>query len=193
MCYNKPMEMISGMEVWEIVVMMALAAVLLLFGYRVKKAAFFIIWFLLGYNLMAFLMPEICRVWDVVAESEIYQTLIPIAGGAVLAMFGFTIEKICVSGITFILTMLITIQYFGADMQSLAIGGVVGVILSGVAVMMMKPAILVATSAAGAYALTISIIALASDINFETVYWPMIIGFTVFGSVFQFITTKRIK
>ncbi len=187
------MEMINGMQIPEVIIMLVLAVVILLFGYRIKKAAFFIIWFLLGYNLVTFFMPEICKLWEVVAESEIYQTLIPIAGGAVLAMFGFTIEKVCVSGIAFILTMLITIQYFGADGQSLVIGAIIGVILSGLAVMMMKPAIIVATSAAGAYALTVSIIALASQIDFESAYWPMIIGLTVFGSVFQFITTKRVK
>ena len=34
----------------EAVIMLALGAVVLLFGYRIKKIALFIIWFLLGFN-----------------------------------------------------------------------------------------------------------------------------------------------
>ncbi len=187
------MEMISGLQTWEVILLALMAIIVLLFGYRVKKAAFFIIWFLLGFSIMSFLMPQICSIWEVVAESEMYQALIPIAGGLLLTLFGFTIEKICVSGITFILTILICIQYFGTDMQSMLIGGVVGVILSGVAVMMMKPAVIVATAAAGAYILTISIMALFGDIDFTVAYWPMVLGITALGSLFQFITTKRVK
>ena len=45
----------------ELVIMAGLGLAVLLFGYRIKKIAFFIIWFILGYNLMAFLMPNIIK------------------------------------------------------------------------------------------------------------------------------------
>ncbi len=177
----------------EAVIMLVLGAAVLLFGYRIKKIAFFIIWFLLGFNLMVWLMPTINNLVPEIASSELYQTLLPIGGGLILALLGFTIEKLCVSGICFVLTMLITIQYFGTDIQVLAIGGIVGVVVAGVAVMVMKPAVIIATAVAGGYALTLAIMKLNTDINFEVMYWPMLLGIAAVGSIFQFLTTKRIR
>lgn len=177
----------------ELIIMAGLGLAVLLFGYRIKKIAFFIIWFILGYNLMAFLMPMINNAVPEVASSSLYQTLLPIAGGIILAMMGFSIEKLCVGGIAFALMMVIAIQYFGTDMQVLAIGGLIGVLFAGFTVMMLKPATIVATALAGAYAITIAILALATNLNFAGYYWPMIIGLTAVGSIFQFITTKRLS
>lgn len=177
----------------EAVIMLVLGAAVLLFGYRIKKIAFFIIWFLLGFNLMMWLMPTINNLVPEIASSELYQTLLPIGGGLILALLGFTIEKLCVSGICFVLTMLITIQYFGTDMQVLAIGGIVGVVVAGAAVMVMKPAVIIATAVAGAYALTLAIMKLNTDIDSEMMYWPMLLGIATVGAIFQFLTTKRIN
>ena len=77
-----------------------------------------------------------------IAGDALWQNLLPIAGGLLLALFGLTIEKLCVAGIVLGVTMMITTQYFGTDTQTLLIGLVVGVILAGVAVAMMKPAII---------------------------------------------------
>lgn len=177
----------------EAVVMLALGAVVLLFGYRIKKIAFFIIWFLLGFNLMGMLMPFINQNVEVVASSDLYQTLLPIGGGLLLALLGFSIEKLCVGGICFVLSMLVTVQYFGTDIQTMAIGGIIGVFVAGFAVMVMKPATIIATAVAGAYALTLAIMKLNTDINFEAMYWPMLLGIATVGAIFQFLTTKRIN
>ena len=144
-------------------------------------------------NLAVFLMPTITRISPEVVASDLFQTLIPIAGGLLLALLGFSIEKLCVGGICFALTMVITIQYFGTDMQTLAIGGIIGVIAAGAAVMLMKPATIIATSVAGAYALTIAILALIPGISRETYYFIILGGAAVIGSVFQFLTTKRVS
>lgn len=187
------MDFLQGLEVYELVVFAGIGLAVLLFGYRIKKIAFFIIWFLLGYVLTNFLMPTINTLVPQIAESELYQVLLPIAGGLLLALMGFSIEKLCVAGICFALVMIITAQYFGTDMQTLAIGAVVGVVASGAAVMLMKPAIIIATSVAGAYALTLIILTLATELSYETYYWPLIAGLSAVGSIFQFVTTKRIS
>ena len=187
------MEIISKMEPYELVIVIAIGLAVLFFGYRIKKVAFFIIWFLLGFMLVNYFLPEITRLVPQIAENELWQALLPIGGGLLLALLGFSIEKLCVGGICFVLVMLITIQYFGTEMQTLAIGGIIGVIASGAAVMLMKPATIVATAAAGAYALTLASFALFPDINQETYYFPMIIGLALLGSVFQFLTTKRVS
>ena len=182
----------SSFDTPEMIIMAAVGLALMFFGYRIKKIAFFIIWFILGYNLMTFLMPTINNLAPEIAGNNLYQILLPIAGGLLLALLGFSIEKLCVGGICFALIMVITVQYFGVEMQTLAIGGVVGVIAAGAAVMLMKPATIVATAAAGAYALTVAILALFPDINKETYYFIILGGLTLLGSVVQFLTTKRI-
>ena len=187
------MEFVGKMEIYELLIFIALGLTVLLFGYRVKKIAYFIIWFILGYNLMGFLMPTVNNMVPEIAGNSLYQLLLPIAGGLLLALLGFSIEKLCLGGICFALVMIVTVRYFGAEMSTLAIGGVVGVIAAGAAVMIMKPATIVATAVAGAYALTLAIFALATEINQEAYYWPMLIGLSVIGSIFQFVTTKRLS
>ena len=89
--------------------------------------------------------------------------------------------------------MVISARYFGTDIQTLAISAIVGIIAAGVGVTLMKPATILATAAAGAYALTLAILALFPEINQETSYWPMIIGMGILGAMFQFLTTKRLS
>ena len=187
------MEMIENFQTPELIIMLGVGLAVLLFGYRLKKIAFFVVWFMLGYLGMSYLMPQINNLVPEIAASELYQNLLPIAGGLLLALMGFSIEKLCVGGICFVLVMLLAVQYFGTDMQTLAIAAVVGVIVAGAAVMLMKPATIIATSAVGAYAITLALMKLVPDISFETYYWPMILGITAIGGVFQFLTTKRIS
>ncbi len=180
-------------EMPEISVMMAVGLLVLLFGYRIKKIAFFIIWFLIGYNLMGYLMPIINSALPQIIDNQLFQFLIPVAGGLLAALLGFAVEKLCVGGICFGLVMLITVRYFGTEMPVVVIGAIIGVIAAGAAVTMMKPAAIIATAVAGAYALTLSILTLATGIDATTYYWPMLIGIATLGAVFQFVTTKRLS
>lgn len=181
----------DNMNVPENVVLAVVGVALMFFGYRIKKVAFFLIWFILGYNLMQFLMPTINGWVPQVAESSLYQMLLPIAGGLLLALMGFSIEKLCVGGICFALVMMITVRYFGAEIQTLAIGGVIGVIAAAAAVTMMKPATIIATAVAGGYAATLALLAFFPDINAEVFYFPLLAGLSAIGAIFQFTTTKH--
>ena len=183
---------VRGMEIYESLVMAAIGLAVLLFGYRIKKIAFFIIWFLIGYNLMVLLMPMINSAVPQIAESTLYQILLPIGGGLLLALLGFSIEKICVAGICFFLVMLITVQYFGTDIPTLAVGATLGVIAGAAATAMMKPAIIIATSIAGAWALTIALLEIFPVIDGRIFYFPFIAAFAVLGAIFQFATTKYV-
>lgn len=187
------MEAIQSLELYELLIFIAIGLAVLFFGYKIKKIAFFAIWFLLGFNLMLHLMPMINDSVPQIANDSIYQNLLPIAGGIILGAMGFTIEKLCVAGITFVLVMLAVVQYFGTDWMVLGIGAVVGVIAGAFAVNMMKPAIIVATAAAGAYALTLTIFAFFSQqISFEIFYWPILIVIGIIGALFQFKNNKGI-
>lgn len=208
MCYNKLMENLTQVnktieefkhmdldlthyETWQMWAVGGAGLALMLIGYKIKKIAFFIIWFLLGYIASGYLLPIINSALSEVAESNFWQGLIPILGGLLLGLMGFMIEKICLGGVVFGLTLLMTAQYFGTEIQTMVIGGIIGAVLGGVAVMMMKPATIIATSIAGGYALTLAILALAPELDAETWFWPMIVGFGALGSLIQFISCKH--
>ncbi len=200
-CYNMFMNMeklnevadLSRFGIPESVLMMGVGILLLFVGYRVKKLAFFIIWFLLGFNLVGFLMPNINQMVPEIAASGLYQTLIPIAGGLLLALLGFSIEKLCLGGICFALVMVITVRYFGSEMSALAVGGIIGVIAAGVAVMMMKPATILATAVAGSYAITMALLSINPSMDYGVFYWPILLGLAAVGALVQFVTTKHVS
>lgn len=194
MCYNEFMEMIKQMAIYEVILFIAIGLAVLLFGYRIKKIAFFIIWFLLGFNLMMILMPHLNNMVPDIANSELWQNLLPIASGLLLALLGFSIEKICVAGICFALVMIITVNYFGTELVTLAVGAIIGVVAAASAVTLMKPAIIIAAALAGAYALTIAALTIFSEhLSYDVFYFPLLIGLTVIGSLFQFSSTKHIS
>lgn len=182
---------LSNYEEWQMWLVGAAGITLIFLGYKIKKIAFFVVWFLLGYILTGYLMPIINGAVADIANSSLWQSLLPIGGGLLLGLMGFTVEKICLGGACMGLALTITAQYFGTDIQTMLIGGVVGAVLAGAAVMMMKPATIVVTSIAGAYALTLAILKLAPGIDGETLYWPLILGFGALGTVIQFITTRH--
>ena len=186
---------VQGFEIPELLILLGLGLAVLLFGYRIKKAAFFIAWFILGYAGVTHLLtvPEVQRILPEAMQTQLYQILLPVAGGLLLALLGFSIEKLCVGGICFALVMFVSTQYFGNDIQTLAIAAVVGVIVAGAAVVAMKPATIIATAGVGAYATTLALLGLITSIHQETFYWPMLIGFTVIGSLFQYFTTKHVS
>lgn len=184
---------LAKLEQWQLWLVAGLSLGLMLAGYRIKKVAFFVIWFLLGMTLVGYLMPWIESLVPAVSEQSLWGWLLPLAGGLLLAFMGFSIEKFCVAGICFGLVLAITVQYFGTEMQTILVGAVVGVIAAGAATMMMKPAIIIATAVAGAYILTLSLILLFPQISESVFYWPMLVGGSVVGTVFQFLTTKRVS
>ena len=166
--------------------------VMLLFGYQVKKIAFFVIWFLIGYSLMQYFMPTLNEWVPQIAGEQLWQILLPIAGGLLLALLGLSIEKVCVAGIVFGLTMVVTMKYFGNGIPTLATGAIIGVILGALAVTMMKPAIIIATSLAGAYCLTVALLTWQPSIDYQIFYFPILVGLTAVGAIFQFSTAKHL-
>jgi len=182
---------LSHYEQWQMWVVGGAGLALMLVGYKIKRVAFFIIWFLLGYIATGYLMPIINGAVAEIANNPLWQSLLPIAGGLLLALMGFMIEKICLGGICFGLVVMMTAQYFGTEIQTMAIGAIIGVVAGGVATMMMKPATIIATSVAGGYALTLAILALAPDLDKLTLFWPMIFGFSILGSIVQFISCRH--
>lgn len=178
-------------EQWQMWAVGGVGLLLLFLGYKIKKIAFFIMWFLLGYIATGYLMPIINSAVAEIANNNLWQSLLPIAGGLLLALMGFMVEKVCIGGVCFGLVIMMTAQYFGTELQPMLIGAVVGVVAGGLAVMMIKPATIIATSVAGGYALTLAILALMPDLDGELLFWPMILGSSAVGAIVQFMTTKH--
>lgn len=183
------------LNTYELIFMIVLGLLACLFGYRIKKIAFFILWFLLGFNLMQFLMPTINGWFPEIATNDLWQHLLPICGGLLLSLIGFTIEKLCVAGICFCLVMVIGIYYFGTAPLTLVLTALVGVIASALGVRLMKPTIIAASAIAGAYAITVSLFCLFPELitNKAMLYFPILAGIAMIGAIFQVTTTKHVN
>ncbi|MBQ9180506.1 DUF4203 domain-containing protein [Candidatus Saccharibacteria bacterium] len=175
----------------ELVILVVAGLLLLFAGYRVKKIAFYIVWFLIGYFITIQAMPLMGNVVPEIVGNDIWQNLLPIAGGLLMGMIGFSIEKVCVGGAAFGVVLIITAQYFGTDMQTMLIGAVIGIVAAGAAVMLMKPATIIVTSVAGAYVLTNGILHFAPGLPADTAYFPILLGSSAIGAVVQFVTSKH--
>lgn len=166
-----------------------IGALLCLFGYRLKRAAFAVAWFYVGFRLITILLPQIYSLIPQIAGETFWEYLLPICGGLLFALLGFSIEKLCIGGIIFILTFTIILENFGTEPLTLGIAAIIGVILGGLSTSIIKPASIIATSAAGSYALTLF---LSPFLNIErpnTLY--LFIGITIISALFQFMTTRN--
>ncbi len=182
---------LESLATWQLWLMAAIGLGLALVGYKVKKIAFFVIWFIVGYVLMGYLMPTINASSPMISENQLLQWVLPLGGGLLVALLGFTVEKMCLGGACFALVLMTTAQYFGTEPTTLVVGAVIGVVASGAAVMLMKPATILATAVAGGYAMAVAILMLFPQINAETYYWPILAGVAALGSAVQFVTTRH--
>lgn len=174
------------------ILMLAIGLVICLFGYRIKKVTFFLIWFFLGVFLTYYLLPFINTLYPTIASESLYQTLLPLIGGLLLSLLGFSLEKICVSGICFFATLLFTIHHFGIESPSIFIGALIGIILGVLAVRLMKPATIIATAIIGAYIMVFTLFSLFTKIP-QSFFLPVIISVATIGTLIQFLTTKRLS
>lgn len=182
---------LTQMDAWQLWLLVVIGVLLVIVGFRIKKVAFFVIWFVLGVLLLRYFMPTIENALPAVRENTMWQWVIPLGGGLLVSLLGFTVEKLCLGGLCFALVLMATAQYFGTEIQTMAIGAVVGVIAAGASTMLMKPATIVATAAGGAYIMTVALLQLYPQINAEAFYWPMVGGITAVGSLIQFVTTRH--
>ena len=184
------MEM-HNMETYEIVLALILGAFVCLFGYRLKKLVVFLAFFLIGYSLMGRLMPILNQYLPAIAESSFWQMLLPVCGGLLLSLLGFTIEKLCVGLLVCFATIALGVNQFGMTWEVVAIAAIIGVILGAIAVNMIKPATIIVTAIAGALVVADAIFALTNSIP-HNYYILILVGIAAVGAIFQFTNTKHI-
>ena len=170
---------------YEALIAIALGVFLCLFGYKLKRVAFVIIWFVIGYYLMSLVAPKI------VADPT-WQQILPIAAGVVLGVLGFSIEKLCIFAVaayavstTLIDTFLIT------DPLYIALAIAAGVIVGVIAVKLIKPVGIITTAFSGAKLIakySIAELAIAHYPNFPII----LLATAVIGMFFQFKSCKHL-
>lgn len=160
------------------------------FGYKIKKIAFFIVGFIIGYNLGLKIPPE----WY--AGNDIITAILPFLTGIFLSLIALTAEKICVSLIVGIFVFFAAINFQGGifSAQTIIVAAIAAAIAGCIAGFMVKPASIIATAIIGAYYVGINSVGL--NIPYVT-YIPFFYIITsvlaVLGMIFQFKKNKGLE
>lgn len=171
---------------YEAVIAIIAGFFLCLFGYRIKKVAFIIIWFAIGFLLASLVAPKI-------TDNQTWQLIIPIISGLLLGMLGFTIEKFCIFAVatyTVSTTIIESFQLNEVAMIALAIG--IGVIVGCIAVFFIKPLGIITTALSGAK-LIAKYAVLELSLPHEPYFFVIIIAASIIGILFQFKTCRHIE
>lgn len=168
----------------EAIIGIIIAVVLVFWGYRLKKIAFAILWFIAGFLLTKQLLPHL-------TGDQTLLSVLPIAGGLVLSLVGLSIERFCVFVSAGITAFLIAAENLGGlgTWANVGIAVAIAVVVGCIAVALMKPAIIVFTSLAGAHAIALALIGLFG-IAHSPWYMIFVIVIAAIGCAHQFVTTK---
>ena len=177
---------IEVIKQYEALIAIALGVFLCLFGYRLKKVAFIVLWFAIGFYLMSLAAPHI-------TNDPTWQQLLPIGAGLLLGMLGFSIEKFCifaVAAFTVSTTIIETFQLTEILFIALAIAA--GVVVGCIATALIKPVGIITTALSGA-----KLIAKYSVAQFSLAHEPYFLiilaaAFTI-GVLFQFKNCRHIE
>lgn len=182
------------MEQIALILPIIIGLIVCFFGYRLKRVAFMILWFFIGYTLMSHITPVIFANWMPAMENAaLWQTVINIGVGLIAAMMGLSLEKLCVFALCVLLAVTIAVGQFGLNLPAIIVGVIVGVIAGCIAVSIMKPAIIVLTAIGGSQTFVSGIIPLITAIPLANYYLILTIIVAVAGALFQFKNTKNIE
>ena len=160
-------------------------------GYRIKRIAMAIIWFIIGYSLVKMFLPNL-------VEDPFWQTILQIAAGALLSMVGLSIEKLAVSLTAGAVVTMLVIQHFGpiTNWTLVAIAIACGTIAGVIAVWIMKPAVILFKAIEGASLISLNLMTfIPADVITNIPYLHIII-LTILataGTIFQWNNTKNIE
>lgn len=144
-------------------------------GYRLKRIAMSIIWFVIGYSLVKNFAPNLIA-------DPFWQMVLQIAAGAILSLVGLSIEKLAVSLTAGIVVGWFVIQHFGPVTSWVlpAIAIAAGAVAGMIAVWMMKPAVIIFTAIEGANLIATNVISLLPE-NVASIPYLFLI---LFGIIF---------
>ncbi len=165
------------------------------FGYRVKKIAFTIIWFIFGFTLTAKAID-----WFGVNAGNTFTTFIlPAIGGIFFALIGFRIENLVIALTVALAVFTMLSQIIGlSNPLSWIICIIVAVIAACIAVRCVKPAIIIVTGIYGAHLIISTLfqtLLLSYNVSFGGNITLQLVLTTIIALcaiMFQFRNTKNI-
>lgn len=173
------------LQQYETIIAIAIGIFLCLCGYRIKKVAFVVIWFIIGYYLMSLAVPHI-------TTDPTWSQILPIGAGIVLGVLGFSIEKFCIFAIaTFTVATTIIESFQLTEILPIALAIAAGVVVGCIATAFIKPLGIITTALSGAKLIakyTVSGLALQHEPYFLVI---LAICFAV-GVAFQFKSCRHI-
>ena len=173
------------LQQYETIIAIAIGIFLCLCGYRIKKVAFVVIWFVIGYYLMSLAVPHI-------TTDPTWSQILPIGAGIVLGVLGFSIEKFCIFAIaTFTVATTIIESFQLTEILPIALAIAAGVVVGCIATAFIKPLGIITTALSGAKLIakyTVSGLALQHEPYFLVI---LAICFAV-GTIFQFKSCRHI-
>ncbi len=135
---------LSALQQYEAIIAIAIGVFLCLFGYRIKKVAFIVIWFIIGYYLASLAVPHFI-------EDPTWRQLLPIGVGLITGMLGFSIEKFCIFAVaTFTVSTTLIESFRMTEILPIALAIGAGVIVGCIAVSLIKPLGIITTALSGA-------------------------------------------
>ena len=169
------------------IIALIIGAFLLFFGYRVKRIAITIIWFIVGYWLVSLFVEKI-------VADQMWQFILCVVGGLVLGMFGMTIEKFAIFatvGVTFCMSV---IENFGpaTDWTLWAIAVAVGVVAGVIAVWLIKRMVILATAIEGSRLVIVNALTLLNWAQ-PSYYIVIFLALAAVGALFQWNNCRHIE
>ena len=160
------------------------------FGYKIKKLAFFIVGFIIGYNLGLKVPPE----WYV--GNDIITAILPFLTGIFLSLVALTAEKICISLIVGIFVFFAAINFQGGifSLQTVIIAAIAAAIAGCIAGFLVKPASIIATAIIGAYYVGINTVGLSIPyITYIPFFYIITCVLAILGMLYQFKKNKGLE
>ena len=171
---------------YEALIAIAIGVFLCLFGYRIKKVAFIVIWFIIGYYLASLAIPHI-------TDDQTWQQLVPIGIGILTGMLGFSIEKFCIFAVAAFTVSTTIIEAFQmTEIFQIGLAIAAGVIIGCIAISLIKPLGIITTALSGA-----KLIAKYSVAQFALAHHPyfliILCAGAAIGILFQFKNCKHVE
>ena len=170
---------------YQSLIAIAIGLFLCFFGYRLKKVAFIVIWFIIGFYLMSLISPKI-------TDDQTWQLVMQFGAGILLGMLGFSIEKLCIFAVaTFSVSTTLIEAFQLTEILPIALAIGAGVIVGCIAVVIIKPVSIITTALSGA-----KLIAKYSVLQFSLDHHPyfliILIAAMAVGAIFQFKNCRNI-
>ena len=179
------------------IISIVLGAVVCFYGYGLKKFAFALLWFIVGFKLSTGILgiPEVASLFDGIDPMLIQ--FIPLAVGLLCSLIGTAIERAAIATLSFGLTMYlaITLMQTGIIPYNLMYFGlaiIIGAAVACVSVRFIKPAIIIFSAIIGAQEIATALLLLIPALNtIPAASMVLMIVLAILGSAFQFKHSKE--